>query len=756
MRYGGILLGFSLALVGPLRAFEDSRDLSASKAKSYIKNFRKKAEALEKDLAAEKNLGRPESYTKKLEGLKKLLPKIQAKDPNWDIEKETHFLKTFAAKVGPLAESYKNKMFRKAFEKKTGEIEAALLEDRRLAKASWFEGKFKGLDRFYKTIARKEPERDFTQAKAEAKELQEKVTAALAAYQQRMVEENEPDLEADKKVTPLPGVETAKPKVPDWCEGAAEISKNRRFHSDFEALSHSFDWKSLRAAAILSCKQPNFKKRQEWAANWRQGLMNATGLTEDLVSDVYQLAVHAGEPKTKELREKTCQEFRSGSQNMVPGAMRRTAKEVAFDSAKARGLGCTGNPIILDSSSLYITDLEWWLDRQADPPSELVRAIFVLSQIGVTVSPENRGQSTWREAAMNRLGAYAFASSDANRLDPARFQKELSAMNLNEFGRISANIVFARARHTAKQFLREYEALPSAVKELVTTIPKKGFDTWVATARKYPQALKNLIALEDLYLKGNPASLKGHFAKTFQLYQKYVRAEHQGLEPKSLETIGDLAWDSFGYSLASASLVAAAHDEEYVYAAMLHKVLEQRRVWRGPRWAAYWATMEAFSDLKAKSPNMMLEQKQVARWLHVPNELWTYKAYEMTFNKTGAQEIEALVETVKEASGDSQVSFVTRSWEQTIWECVETNKINRINADGSIVYRRRCTDKGKETRSSTEKPILVPGLFSAGIAPGSLLSAVASYTENRKAIPIVVWKTPAKKVISNYLGLGLE
>lgn len=743
------------AWLSPLAAYEDDRDSSGSKAKSSIKGVIRDLTKLEGNLEKESQLKKFASWEKKAASIEKKIAKITDKDAEWDIAPYTKALEEILGKAKAACAAYADKKYREGFDKEFDKLKAGIDDEKRLDSPSFFTKGFGKIEKYFAKILKKEPERDVSKEKAELEEFQALVEKTVAAHMQMRIEEAEPDIGTDGAVTPLPGVETAKPMKPDWC-GDLEFDGNYRgLHpSQYFSLAGAIDTNSMRAAATAACAQPDFAKRQQWAAAWRQGVINATGLPDADVRKLYALVLDR--EKADAQVEEVLTKYGMG-RNMPRGGLaigpRETPADKAFKEALAIGVGAKGMNTTRGTGDTYISEYEWWLDRSAHPPSELHRAVFVLKQIGVHVSEDDRrGGATYTDQVTRNLGGWAFASVDASRLDQSKFDGELAALGLNDYGRLNAKIAFHRAKLMARIYSEETKAFPPAIQDLVGKAPARGFTAWEALKKKHARAWGNSQKIEKLYLDGKPAAFAGTFAKTFEAWRGFLRAEVKDATDK--EAIKDVAFGGLGYNLASALVVSAAAEKRFHFAKVLYNQMEGSRVSRGPRWAAYWATLEKFGELKAADPNLPLEQRNIARWLDTPSENWTYKAYEQTFNNASGGGGGAIVESV--SGGDpSTVTFVTKSWEQKLYDCVETNKIHRITPEGQIVYRQKCTYKGTETRQSTEKPVQVSKILVRGIAAGNLVNAHVAYTEKREAVPIVIWDSPDEKRIVNYCGVDL-
>lgn len=129
--------------------------------------------------------------------------------------------------------------------------------------------------RFFSKVDKKEPDRDISAERLEFDSLRLRVDEAIAAYEQRVIEESEPALLA---VVPLPGVDVATVLSPQWYDEYEPDGRN--YCAKFEDLASQLDLRSIPVAAVKSCEHPDFEQRQALSAAWRQAIINRTGITD--------------------------------------------------------------------------------------------------------------------------------------------------------------------------------------------------------------------------------------------------------------------------------------------------------------------------------------------------------------------------------------------------------------------------------------------------------------------------------------------
>ena len=109
-----------------------------------------------------------------------------------------------------------------------------------------------------------------------------------------------------------------------------------------------------------------------------------------------------------------------------------------------------------------------------------------------------------------------------------------------------------------------------------------------------------------------------------------------------------------------------------------------------------------------------------------------------------------------EKKGDLvKVIFKTEKYKVPDYTCVETNKVDRILPDGSILYRRNCTKVGEHEEESTATPFETPAWAAEGVGPGSFVvtSWGPSGTDGRAWI-IQAWDSKARGKRTSLFGIG--
>lgn len=740
-----------------LAEFDDSRDFAKSKAKSSIKAVRKSFTKWDEEIAKNgRKLKDMKSWEKEVEKIEKQFAKIEDKDAEWDLGPERAYLEALGPRVEAAVEAYGKAKAAEDFEKQYAKLEKDFDKGKKITDVEFWKG---AVDKVAEKLEKLIEETDgFTGDEQLAKldAFSKKVAEARVVELQRLLVDNEPALDG-WQVAPAPGVEAATGGAPGWCDAGDFQAEDRRMRGggSYGLLADGLYEGDLLAMAHHACRAPDFEVRQEWARNWKQAVANRTGFTAARTDAFFRWVMTLPSEQRAMDERTTCAAFEDGDRRGAPS--RPDSPDVAArKKLDAHGLGCEGWTMG-GGDRPYLNEVHWWIDGAAQAPTQLQRAVLVLSQIGTVVSEsDRRAGADEGDEALKRVGEFALASVDAQALDPAKFEAELKSAGYNAWGEWNARITFGRARRITQRYLEAYKKAGGEYLELAVEAPRRGAGKWRAAARQAQAGLAHGQKIEQAYLDGKPAGFRGTFGPAWKAFEAQARAEVKKAGATSEEDVAANFFGPIGYPLGAALTVAGSYEDRLQLTAIYYNRLTKNRTWRGPRWAAMWEAIDAYGKIKEADPNFPLEENRVARIPRKPHPDWTYAAYERTFNKTGGQDEESVVETVTPKGDWVQVSFITKKWMQKTYDCVETNKIDYISSDGRIVYRRRCTEKGEEPRSSTMQPIRIRTELAGGIRPGCLVKANVRFIPERDAVPLTVFDSPQKGKLLNYLGVTLD
>jgi len=121
-----------------------------------------------------------------------------------------------------------------------------------------------------------------------------------------------------------------------------------------------------------------------------------------------------------------------------------------------------------------------------------------------------------------------------------------------------------------------------------------------------------------------------------------------------------------------------------------------------------------------------------------------------------SKETQAVIAAVAPSKNDLvKVTFKKETWVEQLYNCKETNRIDRIGDDGKIIYREICKAAGTKKHELKEEPVLVEKRFAGALKAGRFLEMRVTQGADRMAMPLSVYATKDKKQLTGYLGFVL-
>ncbi|MBK9036593.1 MAG: hypothetical protein IPL61_35980 [Myxococcales bacterium] len=359
----------------------------------------------------------------------------------------------------------------------------------------------------------------------------------------------------------------------------------------------------------------------------------------------------------------------------------------------------------------------YWIDRAAEPPDELVRLTWVLRCL-------NPGASSIDPATADRaLGRWAVCGHDAVKLDRRAFDRAVDALKLSPLARVRAREMFAYTRKLLTSYQAGWKALVStdpAYARILET-PAQGFAAWVKLRATNKAALDQAFAMEDAFRDADPRTLTTCGETLREALQQHVASR----APTTKDDVVDAVNDDVGQPLLKALVACDSMQGRHALADTEHKLLGLGRSRRGPRTAAFWATLDVVSEIAAEKFRFPVQPGTFGGPLPAidRDHDWMVKAWEATFNQINWDRDQKGQVAKVVAKGDGVVvSFKTVSWKEPVWSCKETNRVNRILPDGRVEYRESCVAKGTQTVKNTPRTAWIRKDLASGIKPGVFMS----------------------------------
>lgn len=505
------------------------------------------------------------------------------------------------------------------------------------------------------------------------------------------------------KLPPPPGVETVKPMKPTWCAGYKPRPwlPGNLVYDDVDRLGYSEEL--LEQIAQLACDRPDEPGRQQWIAFYRQGWLNIVGTSEK--EDRAAMAARMSLRAARDAAAARCAPMYA-DKGLSPA-------DAVFTRLRATAVGCYGPPTEItdgNSNAFGLSGASYWLDRAAEPPDELVRLSWVLRCL-------NPGASNVDPDSIDRaLGRWSMCGMDAARLDRKKFDKEVAALGLDPLGQVRAREAFAYTRLLVASYqaaLTRLRAKDPAYGRILDAAAR-GFADWVALRREHAAVLDQAFAMEDAFRDADPRTIGDCSGSLRKALQDHVAA----VAPKTKDELVDALNDDVGQPVLKALIACDSMQGRYALSDTEHALLGSGRTRRGPRTAAFWATLDVVSEIAAEKFRFPVQPGNFGGPL--PDRgAWMVAAWESTFNQIHwDRDQKGQVATVKAQGDGVMVTFKTRSWKEPVWKCKETNRVDRITPDGRVEYRQSCVAAGTQVVKETPRPAWIRKDLAAGIKPG--------------------------------------
>ncbi len=527
------------------------------------------------------------------------------------------------------------------------------------------------------------------------------------------------------------GVEAIAAMKPTWCDGveAALAKVYSNYHVGGLNDPEPSGVRPLLNAVTFSCFDPDFPVRQQWVAYFRQALSNRYGLSAATNERLMKLAAAlliAGNDALAAQQKDACAQFASLDTGPLEARFSRALERV--------GLGCPGR-LVDQANGVPLSSI----DVPNGISSQLAGAV-----LAITLTTQGF------HSPDGRLTAFAVANA-VLALDSAKFESELAAWKLNELAAITAIETFYGAARAMKGLEAEARTRSAAV---LLDAPKKGAQAFTASLGKTQPAIDVALALEDQRRAG---TLKGCAAKLYGELAAAVKGQTGSLSELRLDGL-------LSYKLALCTL---ADPDAPVAASVFGYYAERSVPVRGPFTAAYLALLDAHnasaSPAAAKGFDASARRGAAAdaKGPFVPDSNPIELPSLGLGNTMNPATLPAGVVKAVEKSGDlARITFRTEHYMVPVLDCHETDKIDRITPDGTILYRSVCKQVGEREETATNEPISVPAYAAAGVGPGSfLLYASAPVNDDVKGQPhrgwvVEAYDSKARKVRTSLFGLA--
>lgn len=554
-------------------------------------------------------------------------------------------------------------------------------------------------------------------------------------------------------VAPDPGRDKAPVHAAPWC-GA--VKGGNEYHADGvrrgieSAMKY---WSGLFQPARDLCNaKPDDPEAQKQVQVIEQMWINITGLPDK--DAVASLAARLDEEKLKADKVKLCDQIDVSDEVLGEERAFVTAKRVLFGCAKK---GWADNqPMWADSGERLPDDLPFFLDVSAGDPDELVRLASVLQSVRVLSNKDSdyfekqlagtyvRDQVDYRAVNLDAV---------AKLLDTPPYKGNLWArtIGLESVGVARAGIDAVEAE------VKKRASKDPDWKEFLVTAPERGVAEWRASAAKWKDVLARSNDFERKYFGPSKRAARGCLAGLRGDFEKVAKT----LKHDSAQELRESLSDPVASLLYQRMVLCISIDDDANWAGQLRAIGADVRYARGPRVAAYWASVEALGKILADRERFPV--KMADMFLFKDNTIYDAALKEAADSKNKQDPMgyvgdsgNGVVATVKKSGGGVEVAFVKVRHQEMGYSCTDTNHVLAIRPNGTLVYRQNCKQTGLYWVDNTPGAITIPAAWAGGVTPGRWLEFKSERGKppTRRALPVSVYADKSKKKLVNWMGLG--
>ena len=550
------------------------------------------------------------------------------------------------------------------------------------------------------------------------------------------------DEETAKMPQPLPGLDKAAVRAPEWCAGHA---KGEKFYPDALGRHLSqidqYPLDVLPEAALKLCDAdfaaPSVQKA---AAYIEQCWINLWGVSSaDAVETLrYRFDTRAWEAGKKSL----CDALKVSEEISGP--------EKKFNAAKRDLFDCGGDSV-LSVGTAPMLDLVAWLDASGTPADEMVRFAYLALQAKGTLGDESYRDKSILFTVMDQIYAGQFSSDKLL----AMLAAQPYAQNPYAIGTVKEQLGLYRLRRAMIDAEVAKRAKDDDWKEILVAAPRRGTAAYAAAAEKWKAELKRSNDFEQLAFGPSMKALSGCTDPLRKDLRKVLKSL-KGSRPDELRAAID---DSqVAGLLLQRYVVCLAADGNPEVASGLRRHLPKLRITRGPRVAAYYAALDAITRIRedrAKFPveagDLPFDRTEVLEDL--ATDILSRKQYD-TIGFTDVQS--GVVKKAKSGDKGAAITFNPQKRKVYTESCVDTGRIVMFDHDLRPIYYRKSKPTGLQTVDVSPAPIVIPAALADGIKKGKAVEfAVVPYnTGDRMAMPLYVYKDKKMQKLVGFFGIG--
>ncbi|MBK8412202.1 MAG: hypothetical protein IPL19_30040 [Sandaracinaceae bacterium] len=551
-------------------------------------------------------------------------------------------------------------------------------------------------------------------------------------------------LPAELQVAPAPGRRTVSVGGATFCAGTSveplrpsylrasslrDVISLRQVLAGREAFA--FEAPGFRTMGQLACAHASEPATRDWLRAYRQLIVNQTDMDDATIDGLIAAALSTTDRQIR----------------LPCASLQQTPSMARHEQARARLLRgiCENRGVGMpDHQAIY------WYDRvggvlgpEASLPN-LERLAFVEN----FVNARSRFDTPASLVSGSGLLDYVLSKSEFEAFDVRAALTELGRLGLTETElRVARGYLYiARARLAgALAAMERAGASDPAVAEFMGPLRTAALQRWDTETRPHTAALLRASAVEEAWLRGNRQLLTTCANDTRSAFNAYVRSRNPHSEADVRAAVAAPA----GHLLAQAWR-RCEHDAGHrgLADAMADLLAEYSRA-RGrltfmiqslQRTAAERSAARAGYAILPQTFNVIQDVEADDDW--------------QSEGSGSHLSVRGVVATVQRQGDLVSVVFRRERVSVPIIECVETNRISRIDNDGVVHYERNCRVIGSELVDGQMEPVVVHSSLASGIAVGSFLEASRGSDTDTFAVPFTL-RARAEGDPLSFLGITL-
>ncbi len=508
------------------------------------------------------------------------------------------------------------------------------------------------------------------------------------------------------------------PTPPPFCQGFAPKPQEQAMWVHTDLATSGVTAKALHHMAQGWCEKPDDPARQAEAAQWRQTVADAWGLSAEETLD--SLRVRLASPEPEALKE-TCEALAQGADEL--------ARARADAAVLGELVGCEEPPG----------------ENQVDLVANLSDALNPLWRAGHAVRCYEVLER--RVSANHAAREYARCRLEASLFKDDEFEQALARdERFNDVAKVLAREALRRLRLSERRFddLWAKELKANAVLEPVVAAAAEGYARWVASRQAKSAVWSELLKVEMQALD----SPKGVPEKNCQTaLRPLVPRVFTGGKVSRTEWapywLADPLRPRFMKTLIACELLD-------------HPEWQRALIFMVPH------TVEPVGPLQAADAAVLAKAK--ATMADRPKFPWSKYGFDVReeddFQRTQSwfhteSFDEAPIASLAPKGANVLVTFRQTAWNEPTLNCVATNKVSRIDpVSGNVSYEQNCSNGPVLRHTHKQAPVLVPKEYATGLKPGQLL-VFSQAPDGAKApvcVPLVSYANEKKEAFVTVLG----